>query len=82
LKEVKHVFPTYGVKRFSNVKLEKESQNFKLVESRCKVFDIEKVVMNATLFNEGTLCIGDKFVHEWGKTDGEQFGHDPSNPVD
>jgi hypothetical protein len=42
-------------------------------ESSGKVPHIEKIIVDASLFNEGTLCIGHKVVHIGGKKNGKHL---------
>jgi hypothetical protein len=44
-----------------------------------EVLHIEKVIMYASLFDEHTLHIGDKIIHEQAKAKSKHFGYNPPN---
>jgi hypothetical protein len=64
LKEVKNILPTNGVKGLTNVKLEEESRGPCLVEPSGEILHIKKTIVDAFLFYEGALSIGDEVIHE------------------
>jgi hypothetical protein len=68
LHEVQNVFPPNRVKRLTNVKLEEKSRDLCFVEPRGKVLDIQEIVVNTPLLDEGALSIGDKLIHVRGET--------------
>jgi hypothetical protein len=72
LKEIKKIVPSHEIGSFENVKLEKETRGYVLVQSRGKMFDIEEVVMNDSSLNKGTLGIRNDLVHERPKAKSER----------
>jgi hypothetical protein len=82
LQKVNDILPTNGVKSLTNVKLEEQCRDLCFVESSGKIFDIEEVVMDASLLDESTLSIRDKLVHEWSKEEGKHLSDDLSNGMD
>jgi hypothetical protein len=81
LEEAEHVVPSNRVKGFSNVKLEVEIRYIGFVESSRKVLYIKDVIMNASLLNKCTLCIGDKVIHVGTKASGKHLGNNLCNGV-
>ena len=82
LQKLKNEFPSYGIKGFTDVKLEEKSRDFAFVESSCKVADIHEVIMNASSLNESTLSIGNKVIHMRRKAEGNHFSDDLCNAMD
>ena len=82
LEEIKDEFPSHGVERFANIKLEEERWNFVFVESSCNVPNLHEIVMDTSLFYEGALGMRDKIVHKWSKPEGNHFYDNISNAMD
>lgn len=45
------------------------------MKASCRISDIEKVVMNASAFDESALAIGDEAIHEWLQAQGQHLGN-------
>jgi hypothetical protein len=81
LNKINEVTPMNRVESLPYVELKEESLDLVLVKSRGKVFDIKKVVVNALLFDESTLGIGNKFIHERSQPVGKHLGNNLSDVV-
>jgi hypothetical protein len=57
------VVPTYKVEGLGNVEIEEKCRGFGAMESSRKVADVEVVIVNAPLFDEGSLASGNDMVH-------------------
>jgi hypothetical protein len=73
LEHIHQVVPHNRVNAVLDVQLEKKHWHLCLVEFRCQISNIQKVVMYASLFDECTLGIGDEFVHVGCKYSGHHL---------
>jgi hypothetical protein len=58
LQKVNDVVPTHGVESLSDVKLEEECRSLASMKSSGEVLDIEEIVVDTPLLDEGTLGLG------------------------
>jgi hypothetical protein len=70
LEKLKNELPTNGVEGLTD---EEKRRALALVESSCKVTHIQKIVVDASLLDEGTLGIGNKLIHKRCKPGGNHF---------
>ena len=82
MQEVQDEFPFDRVEGFSYVKLEQKGRGLALVEASSKVPHIHEVAMDASLFYEGALGVGDEGIHMRGKPQGEHLSNDFGNGMD
>jgi hypothetical protein len=69
LKKVDNVLLANGIKNPADVKFEKDGRGFSLMQPCRKVFNVQEVIMDTSLLDEGSLGIRNKFIHQRPKTD-------------
>lgn len=79
MEEINDVLPSHGVKSFADVKLEEKRGGLAFVEPTSKAPNIHEVVVNASLFDEGTLRAGDEGMHVRAKSGSEDLSNNFCN---